>query len=283
MQVCFQLACTTYTDAWVNPSLFYPLSALPEILAVVILCRRSLLPIITQGRLGSGSTSAGPGAHISPAAGGTDAQTAFTNGYGSSHSQHALSPLQSFGGGFFPGTQSGGCSQQPYQQAYPALPYQHTGHGQGHVEEPYQQHRQGQDVPLGSSLQRPYERQLGVANQHAPLRSQHAQHGQRAQHGSSQQAWTHQQSMPQNAPPQQLSASLTQNSLPVQHGRAPSQPGSWPFQSGRVASQPGPVPFLPSGLPFEPASAAHHLGPLYPPYYPNPGQQPPSFFHNQPS
>ncbi|KAL0023539.1 hypothetical protein WJX79_010576 [Trebouxia sp. C0005] len=33
LKVCFQLACQTYTAAWVNPSLFYPLSALPEILA----------------------------------------------------------------------------------------------------------------------------------------------------------------------------------------------------------------------------------------------------------
>ena len=170
LQVCFQLACTTYTEAWVNPSLFYPLSALPEILAVLILCRRSLLPIITQGRLGSGSTSAGPGAHINPTSGGTDAQTAFSNGYGSSHSQHGLSPLQSFGGGFFPGTQSEGYPQQPYQQeqGYPALPYQHSGHEQGYVEEPYQLHRQG------FSLQRPYDRQLEAANQRVPL------HGQRA-------------------------------------------------------------------------------------------------------
>ena len=259
LQLCFQLACTTYTDAWVNLSLFYPLSALPEILAVIILCRHSLLPIITQGRLGT---------HINSAAGGTDAQTAFTHNHGSNDSHHRR-PQQAFSAAFFPGTKSEGYSQQPYQQEpdYPTLPYQHAGYEQGRGEEPYQQQRQGQNVLHGPCFQRPYESQLGMADQRAPLHGQHAQHGQCAQHGRSQHAGTHWQGMPQNAPPQQLSGTLTQDSLPFRHDEA--------------LSQVGPLPFPPSGLPSERASAAQHLGPLYPPYYPNHGQQPPSFFHYQ--
>ena len=278
LQVCFQLACTTNTDAWVNPSLFYPLSTLPEILAVIILCRHSLLPIITQGRLGSGSTLAGPGAHINPAADGTYAQTAFTHGYGNCHSQNSLPTQQSFGGSFFPGTQSGGYSQQPYQQeqGYPALNYQHTGHEQDLGEELYQLHRQGHRSLQDSSLQRPCDRQPEVANQRAPLHGHRAQHGQHAQRGSSQHAYagTLQQGMPQSAPPQQLLGTLTEDS-----DRARRQPEGLPFQHDRAPSQPGPLPFQPSGLPSEPA--AHHLRPLYPLYFPSHGQHPPSFFHDQ--
>ena len=261
MQVCFQLACTTYTDAWVNPSLFYPLSALPEILAVIILSWQSLITILTHGRVGFGSTLAGPAAAVNPAAGvGPQVQTNQHSGYGNAQLQTAAQTEQPLGGGFFPGSQ--GITPQPYWQGgqgqdHEAQAYQNQGQGQGYSQEPYQYQYQDQGLSQGySDLQRPYRQQPALAygdRNHVP-QAQRVQHN----HRSTDQA--QQQRHPQQVYPQQPLGAFSQRSLP--------------FQQDRIFNQAIRLPFQPASLPSEPAPVAYQQSALYQPYQSSCGQQP---------
>ena len=141
LQVCFQLACTTYTDAWGNPALFYPLSALPEVLAVLILSWQSLVPIITHAITGFGSTAAGPfAAAVSPVVP-VQPHSAYLDSLGASNQQ-------SMANSSLPGSSVEGYSQQAY--CYPYL-----DHTQGFQPQPYQNSRQGQRQSQGIT-QQPY-------------------------------------------------------------------------------------------------------------------------------
>ncbi|KAL0046156.1 hypothetical protein WJX82_004368 [Trebouxia sp. C0006] len=122
LKVCFQLACQTYTAAWVNPSLFYPLSALPEILAVIILSWPGLLTIIKHTCLSfGGNTTVGP---VTSA----------------NHARHVAGNQNGQGGVYSHGE---GYSQQGYAEQ----PFSHGSHAGAYPQRPYHEHIQQQSYP----------------------------------------------------------------------------------------------------------------------------------------
>lgn len=256
MQVCFQLACTTYTAAWVNPSLFYPLSALPEILAVIILTWPGLLTMIQHSGLGFGNSHT-----IGPT-------TSSLNG-----GQHGTS-YQNGQGGVNPRvTGSEGYPQRPYHEhaqaveSYAPQPYPHGASGQGYSEQPYEQrqsHPPGALSQQGSFAEPPGG---GFESRGEMLSAQRVQHASSVP-GQAQQGY---QGYPQQHP---------QGAL--QQPNFPSQQPSLPFQQSRLPQQQVNLPFQPQGsLPSQPAPAKYESSALYQPHYPNHGHSPPSFFHNQ--
>ncbi|DBA98822.1 hypothetical protein WJX77_011551 [Trebouxia sp. C0004] len=245
LKVCFQLACQTYTAAWVNPSLFYPLSALPEILAVIILSWPGLLTIIRHTPLNfGGSATVGPVRNANPA----QHMAGYQNGQGG---------VQSHGEGQ---------PQRPYSQGYAGQPSTHGSHAGAYPQLPYHEHIQQQSYPNGPLHQqeRPYQNPPNGAleNTGVSLHPQHAQHGSQARQGYP--------SYPQQ-PPQ---AAFQDPYLPSQQPDLPFQQPNRPYEQSRLRHQQ-------AYLPAQPAPADYQQSALFQPYYPNHGHSAPSFFLSQ--
>jgi hypothetical protein len=241
--VCFQLACQTYTAAWVNPSFFYPLSALPEILAVIILSWPGLLTIIKHTRLSfGGNATVGP----------------VTN---SNSAQHTAGYQNGQGGGYSHG--------EGYpQQGYAEQPFSHGSHAGAYPQRPYHEHIQQQSYPNDAQHQQdgPYRNpSIGAFEDGRELlRPQHAQHGSQAQQGYP------------SYSQQPLQLAFQDPNLPSQQPNLPFQQPNLPFEQSRL-------PYQQAILPAQPAPADYHQSALFQPYYPNHGHSAPSFFLNQQS
>ena len=199
------MACQTYTAAWVNPSLFYPLSALPEILAVIILSWPGLVTMLNHTGLGVGSNETvgpvvnGPGLH-------------------GHHGVHSVEQGQSYPHGA--NTES--YPQRPYWQGYS------QGGGGGYAGQQHSQQESCEELN-GNGRDLPY--------------AQHAQQGSRLPEQTQQQSTPFQgySQQPQGAF-QHPSLPSQQPSLPFQQPQLPFLGPSLPFQPhGHLPVQPAPM------------------------------------------
>jgi len=234
LQVCFQLACQTYTAAWVNPSLFYPLSALPEILAVIILSWPGILTIIKHTRLSfGGSATVGPVTNAQHVAG-------YQNGQGGVYSHGEGYP----------------------QHGYAEQPFSHRSHAGPYPQQPYHEHIQQQSYPNGALHQQdgPYQSpSTGVfEDRRESLHPQHAQHGSQAQQGYP--------SYPQQPLPVAFhdpNLPLQQPDLPLHQPNLPFEQSRLPYQQAILPAQPVPVDYQQSAL-FQPYYPNHgHSAPAF--------------------
>ena len=212
MQICFQLACQTYTDAWTNPRLFYPLSALPELLATIILSWECIASFSAHFGL---CHSTKPNL-LSTERTQTTNHTSSDHGFGHSSPSNSGQAYQ-HGHHFFA---NGTVAPSPYEQQ------------PGHL--PQQQHLPGAfwNSPVGHSQQ--HGDMLHPVTQEGPVQTAHAvlpptftsepsgRHSSQSQH-QPQQAVLHHLSIPQHAQhrPQQQSVHYSQPEatappLPVQ-------------------------------------------------------------------
>ena len=242
LQVCFQLACSNNTSAWLNAALFYSLSALPELLGVIVLTLPGFLLIVTHSGLPSshagvvGPSTAHVGGQVSHHQSGGYLSGANTQGY--LEQPHQATHQQS--GGYTAGAVTQGPLEQPHANG---LEQNHSweAHAQGFAEQPYEHAQSGNRPQSETAVNQTGQIQHGWQRPHA----QHTQHVGLPVQASPQRA------LPQQGYPQQTPSAFQQPPLPFQQQALPFGAPHLPFGQSQLPFEASPLPSQPSELPIQ--------------------------------